>query len=149
MGPTCGKCKNSNETFWVIFKQCAKDKELRFWTSTPNAFVVAKLKGKVVGCGSYKKLNEETVEMHRVAVDSRFRGMKIGKALVSNLMERAKKEGFHIMYLETSQAQIVAQKMYEKMGFRFLRRLNIGDGYLAFLHNHFSGLDEYAYLKKL
>ena len=134
----------------MIFKQCAKDKELRFWTSTPNAFVVAKLKGKVVGCGSYKKLNEETVEMHRVAVDSRFRGMKIGKALVSNLMERAKKEGFHIMYLETSQAQIVAQKMYEKMGFSLLRKIGFeGSVLVAFLVDTFSGLHARAYIQRL
>ena len=132
-----------------VLKTDLKDKELKFWTSIPNAFVVAKLNGKVVGCGSYKKVNEETVEMHRVAVDYRFRGMKIGKALVSTLMNKAKNEGFKIMYLETSQAQIVAQKMYEKMGFQFLRRLNIGEGYLAFLHNHFSGLYELAYIKKL
>ena len=71
-----------------VLKTDLKDKELKFWTSIPNAFVVAKLNGKVVGCGSYKKVNEETVEMHRVAVDYRFRGMKIGKALVSTLMNK-------------------------------------------------------------
>lgn len=132
----------------LAFKTDLKDRELKFWAK-PNVMVVAKVNGKVVGCGAYQKLNQDTVEMNRVCVDSKFRGLKIGKTIVENLMNKAKNEGYQVMYLTTSQAQITAQKMYEKLGFSFLRKMDIGFGYGAFLHDNFSGLCELVYIKRL
>ena len=126
-----------------------QDKELKFWTTKPNRFLVAKVNGKVVGCGSYRQLNPDTVEMHRLSVDSNFRGLKIGRKLVEALMEAAKKDGYTCIYADTSNAQIDAWKMYEKMGFRFLRKSDFGPGFGAFLANNFSGLCVYVYLRRL
>ena len=126
-----------------------QDKELKFWTTKPNRFLVAKVNGKVVGCGSYRHLNPDTVEMHRLSVDSNFRGLKIGRKLVEALMEAAKKDGYTCIYADTSNAQIDAWKMYEKMGFRFLRKSDFGPGFGAFLANNFSGLCVYVYLRRL
>ena len=100
-----------------------KDQELKYWTTKPNAFLVAKMNGKVVGCISYKQINQDTVEMNRLAVDSNHRGLRIGRKLVEALNATAKNEGFTTMYLETSDAQVDAWKMYEKMGFSFLRKI--------------------------
>ena len=126
-----------------------KDKELKFWTTKPNAFLVAKINGKVVGCISYKQINQDTVEMNRLAVDSNYRGLGIGRKLVEALNDTAKNEGYTTMYLETSDAQVDAWKMYEKMGFSFLRTMDFGDGFGAFFVNHFSGLCVFAYIQRL
>ena len=126
-----------------------KDKELKFWTTKPNAFLVAKINGKVVGCISYKQINQDTVEMNRLAVDSNHRGLRIGRKLVEALNDTAKNEGYNTMYLEKSDAQVDALKMYEKMGFSFLRRMDFGHGYGAFFVNHFSGLCVFAYIQRL
>lgn len=123
------------------------DKELKFWTTKPNTFLVAKVNGKVVGCGSYRQLNPDTVEMHRLSVDFNFRGLKIGRKLVEALIKSAKNEGFTSMYADTSNAQIDAWKMYEKMGFGFLRKSDFGPE--AFLANHFSGLCIYVYIRRI
>ena len=127
-----------------------KDKELKFWTTDPHRFLVAKTSnGKVVGCVSYKQINEETAEMNRLAVDSNFRGMKIGRKLVEECMKDAKIAGYKVMYLDTSSAQIDAFKLYEKLGFTLLRKTDFGEGYGAFIANYFSGLCVHAYIKRL
>ena len=65
-----------------VFSADLRDKELKYWTRSPNKFIVAKSKesGKILGCASYKKISPTTVSLHRVAVDRNFRGLKIGES---------------------------------------------------------------------
>ena len=127
-----------------------KDTKLKFWTTPPNVFLVAKMNGKVVGCGSYQQIGPDTVEMNRIAVDSNHRGQRIGRKLVEALNNTAKNEGYNCMYLQTSNAQIDAQKMYEKMGFSLLRKIGFeGSVLVAFLVDNFSGLHARAYIQRL
>ena len=82
-----------------------KDKSLKFWTTPPNVFLVATapiLPNVILGCISYQEINPTTVEMNRLAVDSGFRGMKIGRKLVQSLIDVAKENGCENMYLVTS-----------------------------------------------
>ena len=124
-----------------------KDPELKFWTTSPNIFLVALSQDsqKVVGCISYRKIASDTVEMHRTAVDMNSQGLGIGKKLVQALEERAKSEGFLHMYLETSTPQVAAWKMYEKCGFQFLRYKPTPMP----LFDHFTGRRAKAYTKQL
>ena len=99
-----------------------KDKELSFWTTSPNAFLVAEsASGRVLGCISYQQKNADTAEMNRLSVDSNFRGLKLGESLVKGLIEEAKKNGYKSMYLETSDVQVAAWKLYERLGFGLVR----------------------------
>ena len=124
-----------------------KDPELKFWTTSPNIFLVALTEDsqKVVGCISYRKIASDTVEMHRTAVDMNSQGLGIGKKLVHALEERAKSEGFLHMYLETSTPQVAAWKMYEKCGFQFLRYLPMDVPII----DQISGVSVVGYVKKL
>ena len=128
-----------------------KDKKLELWTTTPNCFLVATTKSdKVVGCISYKQLSSDTAEMHRLKVDSEFRRQKIGQKLVQALLNTAWSKGFYVMYLETSNANIEAINLYEKLNFKFLhyvtsaRGSSIPRNILYFL----SGLKRKAYLRQ-
>ena len=59
------------------------DKQLEFWTKPPNVFMVATtLIGKIVGCISYKQMTSDTVQMHRLRVDEKYRGQRIGRKLI-------------------------------------------------------------------
>ena len=91
---------------------------------SPNVFLVAiDVSGEFLGCISYKQIMPDTVEMSRLAVDSKFRGQNIGQKLIQTLLDTANENGYDSMYLETSNAQIGAIKLYEKMNFRSLRDL--------------------------
>ena len=106
-----------------------KDKSLKFWTTPPNVFLVATapiLPNVILGCISYKEINPTTVEMNRLAVDSGFRGMKIGRKLVQSLIDVAKENGYENMYLVTSGpygTKWNALYLYEKMNFKYLRSM--------------------------
>ena len=109
-----------------------KDKNLSFWTTSPNVFLVASspiMPDIILGCISYKKIDRYTIEMNRLAVDTDFRGMKIGQKLVQALIDMAKENGYENMYLETSGPIAFrwdAICLYEKMGFEYLRSKNFG-----------------------
>ena len=78
------------------------DEELRFWTTPPNAFLVAISRGeesKILGCISYKEKNSSTVQMHRLCVDPNLRGLGIGKKLVNALEDLAKENGYDTIHL--------------------------------------------------
>ena len=91
--------------------------------------------------------------MHRCSVDKNCRGLGIGKILVKALEDTAKENGYKSMYLETSTPQVDAWKMYEKMGFKFLRYLNLRPEAstvdLSGIFETISGIKVVAYSKKL
>ena len=98
-----------------------KDPELKFWTTTPNIFLVATTEsGKIVGCICYRQINPDTVEMCHLAVDGEFRNLSIGRKLVQALMDTATENGYDVLYVATSTAQMSARRLYEKMNFKIL-----------------------------
>ena len=123
------------------------DTELKFWTTHPNVFLVATSvsSGKVLGNISYRQLNSTTVEMHRLAVNSDFRGLGVGRKLVQKLLDTAKENGYETMYLTTSTPSFSAIKLYEKMGFKFLRYNDFEASFLG----KFTGLKILAYTQRL
>ena len=96
------------------------DKPLKFWTTPPNVFLVATSSSseKVLGCISYRQIAANTVEMHRLSVDTHARGLGIGRKLVQALFDTARQNGYKMLYLETSSAQFDAVKLYDRMDFK-------------------------------
>ena len=128
-----------------------KDKELKYWTKSPNKFIVAKSKesGKILGCGSYKKISPTTVSLHRVAVDRDFRGLKIGEKLLVSLIDLVKENGYKTMYLETNETQKAAQWLYKKHGFKYLNNVTNEPQVFGMNFEHLAGVKELAFEKKL
>ena len=135
------------------FKKDMGDKELKFWTTQPNCFLVAcpvNQPDKVLGCVSYKDvekypdstitpdLGPGTVEVNRMAVDKACRGLGIGQQLMESLLMKAKKEGYSKVYLSTSNGQASAIRLYRRMGFKeVVGRLGLETAiskYLVFLN---------------
>ena len=98
-----------------------KDPQLKSWTTLPNIFLVATTdSGKVVGCIAYKQVNLDTVELGRNSVDKEFRRLGIGQKLLRTILKTAKDNGYETVLVSTSIAQLQAQKLYEKMNFKFV-----------------------------
>ena len=147
------KLKGFNSLVSIYFREHLnsdmKDPELIYWTKPPGVFLVATTEsGKIVGCICYEQISADTVEMHRLAVDGEFRGLKIGRKLVQALIDTAKENGYDNLYLETSNAQINANQLYQKMNFEFLRFMGLGPGpewYFTYL----SGIKVVCYTMQL
>jgi putative acetyltransferase len=79
----------------------------------------AKLGDVIAGtCGLYK-LDEETFELIRTAVDKNCRGQQIGKHLVQHAIDWCRRQpSVKRLILESSSKLVPAIKLYEKLGFQ-------------------------------
>lgn len=73
-----------------------------------------------VGLGPFHglPLSEGVGEIRDLVVDENMRGKGLGKLLLDNAVQAAKRIGYRRLYLETSRNMLVAQKLFESRGFR-------------------------------
>ena len=87
-------------------------------TTTDNAVAkVATIDGKVVGYYSFYQILDEA-DVNNIAVDSAWHNKGVGTALMSDMIEECKSRGIASITLEVGANNTVAQKLYEKAGFR-------------------------------
>ena len=83
-----------------------------------NTAIVAYYNGKPVGCGCFKKFDENSVEIKRMYVDPEVRGKGIASAVLSELENWAKEIGFTTMVLESASKLTNAHALYYKKGYQ-------------------------------
>ena len=77
---------------------------------------VARLQGQVVGYGGIWVILDEA-HLTTLAVDQPHRGQGIATALLSELMDSARRLGANKMTLEVRPSNLVARHLYEQFGF--------------------------------
>ena len=97
----------------IVFKQLALQ-SLEYW--------VAIYENKVVGLiGLYEETSdhEDSIWLGWYCVDEKYRGLTIGKKLISFAIEEAKKKNKYFLKLYTTlhDEYAVARDLYEKLGF--------------------------------
>ena len=73
-----------------------------------------------IGCASFKSFADEVAEVKRVFVKKEKRGRKISKLLMQNLEEKARKQGFRKLILETGALLKEAMALYESLGYEII-----------------------------
>jgi putative acetyltransferase len=73
-----------------------------------------------VGCGAFKKYDEETVEIKRMFVRPEYRGKGIAGTVLTELENWAITLGFKFAVLETGKKQPEAIRLYEKSGYELI-----------------------------
>ncbi|KAJ8390326.1 hypothetical protein AAFF_G00108950 [Aldrovandia affinis] len=92
---------------------------LTYLSHPGSCFWVAVLDGRVVGIvAAQGKEEDNTVELRRMSVDSRFRGKGIAKALGRRVLEFAVINNYSAVVLGTTAVKLAAHKLYESLGFR-------------------------------
>lgn len=76
----------------------------------PDGYLVAEAMGRVVGVGGLERYGEHGL-LRSLAVDPRWRGRGIGKAVTSGLVERATADGLKAVYLLTTTADAYLARM--------------------------------------
>ena len=79
--------------------------------------VVAYNNGNAVGCGCFKKFDDQSVEIKRMFVQKEFRCQKIASTILKELEKWAMESGFAITILETGSKQTEAIHLYQKSGY--------------------------------
>ncbi|XP_062981971.1 N-acetylaspartate synthetase [Elgaria multicarinata webbii] len=95
------------------------DIEQYYMKSPGSCFWVAVLNGNVVGIVAARGNEEDnTVELHRMSVDSKYRGKGIAKALGRKVLEFAMVNNYSSVVLGTTAVKVAAHKLYESLGFK-------------------------------
>ncbi len=79
--------------------------------------VVLSIDGTPAGCGCFKQFSENTVEMKRIFVPKRFRGLGAARAVMAELEAWARELGYVFAVLETGILQPEAIRLYEAAGY--------------------------------
>jgi DNA-binding MarR family transcriptional regulator/ribosomal protein S18 acetylase RimI-like enzyme len=86
--------------------------------------LVARLRGKAIGCGALKLHPGAPAELKRMWVDPSARGLGLGKRLLGELEARASAAGAKAVRLETNRALTEAIRLYRQSGFREVEHFN-------------------------
>ncbi|MBE8538692.1 ribosomal protein S18-alanine N-acetyltransferase [Geoglobus acetivorans] len=101
-----------------------------------SEIIVADMGSMVVGYVVLSYRNEEAKIMS-IAVKKEFRRRGIGKILLREAIQRAKKRGMRKILLEVRESNVPAQNLYKKFGFEVAGYLEsyYSDGEAAYLMN--------------
>jgi putative acetyltransferase len=86
------------------------------------AFFVVRINGAAVGCGGVQIYSDNEAEpygeLKRIYVRPAFRGLGLAKQLIARLEAHAQGQGVSLMRLETGPAQVEANALYARLGYR-------------------------------
>ena len=80
----------------------------------------AEMTSEIVGCFSLIKLNEQTFELGKMAVDPGYQGLKIGQELMEYAIHFAKRNKWRTLLLYSNTKLEAAIYIYRKYGFQVI-----------------------------
>lgn len=112
------------ETFDTFLWERYPELKKEYWGNNiiefnSNVFIIY-LDHEPVACGCFKKYNEKTVELKRMFVSPKARGLGLAQMIIGELEVEARNQGFEIMILETLYKQVEAINLYQKVGFEIV-----------------------------
>jgi L-amino acid N-acyltransferase len=113
---------NSSATFDVTTKTVDQWRRLLSYCSEEYPLIVAVTEGRVVGWGMLKPFIDRpaarfTTE-NAVYVDPNCGGKGIGTALMEELIQRARKNGYHAIIAMVVDGNAASERLHEKVGFQ-------------------------------
>ena len=82
-----------------------------------GVLLIARWNNIIIGCVAYTKLSNEICEMKRLYVRPTYRNLNAGKQLAMAIIEKAKKDGYQKMVLDTLEKLKPAVRLYQSLGF--------------------------------
>ena len=85
-----------------------------------NTVVLGLINEDAVGCGCFKEIGTDTVEIKRMFVNPYFRGLGISSSILKELTIWANELGYTKVVLETGRQQKESINLYSKYGFEII-----------------------------
>ena len=86
-------------------------------TEPAGLLLVARLRGEPIGCGALKLHGREPAEIKRMWVAPSARGLGVGRRILSELEEQARRRGVRLVRLETNRTLKEAGGLYRATGY--------------------------------
>jgi ribosomal protein S18 acetylase RimI-like enzyme len=81
---------------------------------------IARLDSKIVGALLLLKTRPRTMEIMNISVYEEYQNKGIGKQLINNAIEYAKKNKIHTLEIGTGNPGVIQMMLYQKCGFRIV-----------------------------
>src|SRR5262249_53428527 len=98
--------------------------DTRVFSRPSGAFVVARVRGRPVGCGAVKFKGKAPAEFKRMWIAKESRGLGLGKRLLDALEKQARAAGATAVRLETNRTLTEAISMYRRAGYLEIEPFN-------------------------
>lgn len=112
-------------TSGTVYEDSETDHLYELFNHECAALFVAEVDGELAGCcGIFptEGLPENCAELVKFYIDKDFRGKGLGKMLMEEIIDFAKKSGYQSIYLESLPEFSTAVSIYEKQGFTYLEK---------------------------
>jgi ribosomal protein S18 acetylase RimI-like enzyme len=103
----------------VAFFYPHDDAEVRQDNAPPGgALALATVDEVPAGCAAYRRIDARACELHNVYVRDEFRGRRIARQMIEQLIAAARSAGYGVMRLESASFMKEAHALYESLGFK-------------------------------
>ncbi len=92
----------------------------KYFLSRGGQIFIALIGGERVGCVALTPLDDHTFELAKMAVDERYQGRGIGRAVMNAAISWARNKGAQRLWLETNSRLTPAIRLYESAGFHHI-----------------------------
>ena len=82
-----------------------------------GALLIAKINDETAGCVALRRIDEQTGEMKRLYVRPAFRSWGLGRHLIGETIQIARRAGYTALRLDTLPSMAAAQGLYRSLGF--------------------------------
>lgn len=93
-------------------------------TEPAGLLLVARLREQPIGCGALKFHGSEPAEIKRMWVDPSARGLGVGRRILEELEDHARRRGIGVVRLETNRSLTEAISLYRSAGFEEVEPFN-------------------------
>lgn len=99
------------ESIHALDIEALRKPEITFWTAWEN--------GQLLGCGALKELDSQHGEIKSMRTSNRYRRQGVAKALLTHILEEARRRDYKRLSLETGshEAFAPARSLYAAFGF--------------------------------
>jgi N-acetylglutamate synthase-like GNAT family acetyltransferase len=85
--------------------------------SSRGIYYLVEIEGTIIGMDALRQIREKIGEIKRMYIRPSFRGKGYGKALLQQLLQKAKEFEYHSIYLDSARFMTTAQNLYRSFGF--------------------------------
>lgn len=82
-----------------------------------GGIILAKDQEEIMGCVAIRKISDEAGELKRMYIKPGYQNRGIGKVLLENALQLAKKCGYAVVKLDTLNHMLPAIRLYQQAGF--------------------------------
>jgi DNA-binding MarR family transcriptional regulator/N-acetylglutamate synthase-like GNAT family acetyltransferase len=98
---------------------------LEHYSPDYDRILMAEYNNKIVGCVAIQHQTKEEAQLRWFLLDPGFRGLGIGKKLLTDTVDFCKEKKFNNVFLLTTSLQETALEMYKKIGFTLTESVEV------------------------